>query len=107
MSEPQTGVTITLVDVYRAVEDLRSEIVKVTTHMERVDQRNLSADQLHSDHEARLRALERIDADGLHALYGRVGALEKFRYTLAGALALFTLLLSVAGYIIGALTGHR
>ena len=86
---------------------LRIDLAKAITHMERIDTRNESADKLHSDHEGRLRTLEKIDADGLHALHGRVSALEKFRYTLAGGLALLALVFSALGaWIVTAVTHH-
>lgn len=98
---------------------LRTDLAKALTHMERIDTRNLTADQLHSDHETRLRTLEKIDAAGLDKLTtevealgrlglaevpGRVSALEKFRWTLTGALVAVQVLIGVLEYV---LLGHK
>lgn len=80
---------------------LRIDLAKAITHMERVDTRNEQADQVHRDHEARLRTLERIDADGLHELYGRVGQLERFRYTLGGVSLVGGVVAGWLGYLLG------
>lgn len=43
---------VTAKDVYR-------EVLKLSGHMQGVTARNLAADEIHKDHEARLRMLER------------------------------------------------
>lgn len=83
MSELPPG-NVTIADIYREMVGMRSDVVRALTRIEVLDVRNVDADRLHTDHEARLRGLER------------------FRYTLGG-LALIGG--AVAGYV-GYLLGH-
>lgn len=62
---------------------MRAEVAKALTHLEVVDTRNLAAEQLHADHETRLRLLER------------------FRYTLAGMAVIGGVLSGFIGDLIG------
>lgn len=50
---------VTAKDLYDELSGLRRDLTRLLTHMERVDTRNETADRLHTDHESRLRALER------------------------------------------------
>jgi hypothetical protein len=114
MATPQgpPSSNIGLADVYRVLMDLQNTLTRVVTHMERIDTRNEYADKLHNDFEARLRVIE-ATAPAAHTteiekLSSRVDQLERFRYTLAGGIALLTLLLSVFGYWLGSfITGHH
>jgi hypothetical protein len=63
---------------------MRSDVTRALTRLELVDQRDQAAEQLHRDHEVRLRMLER------------------FRYTMAGAALAGGV---IAGFI-GDLIGH-
>lgn len=102
MTEPAQGVSITLVDVYREVTGMRTDLAKVSTHMERVDTRNEAADLLHKDHEDRLRGLEKLDADAIkdtvHELRGKVSDLEKFRWMLMGMFVTLQILAGLVEY---------
>lgn len=102
---------IGIADVYRVVTDLQTTMQKVLVHMERVDTRNEFADRMHDDFEARLRVLETADpvqqGVALGTLTGRVGGLEKFRYTLAGGLALLVVVLTALGSYLAAVISAR
>lgn len=50
MSEPDTLITL---------KDVFTMVTKLVGHMEAVDTRNLHADEIHHDHEIRMRGLER------------------------------------------------
>ena len=41
------------------VKDIHSEVMKISSKMDVIGERNRAADVLHSDHEYRIRALER------------------------------------------------
>lgn len=97
-------------DVYVLMTELQATMTEIRTHMERIDTRAEYADRQVGDMEARLRVIEST-SPGLRAgdtkeLSGRVEALERFRYTLAGALALLAFVLSVVGAWIGTLISH-
>jgi hypothetical protein len=64
------GALITVKDLYIELHGMREDMTRLAVHMEKVDTRNEVADRERSDHEARLRLLER------------------FRYTLLGASSL-------------------
>jgi hypothetical protein len=64
------GAFITVKDLYVELHGMREDFTRVLMHMEKIDTRNEVADRERSDHEARLRLLER------------------FRYTLLGASSL-------------------
>ena len=66
------------------VSAVRSEVGKAITRLEVIETRNRTADLLHSDHETRIRLLER------------------FRYTLAGMAILAGVLAGLVGSWIGA-----
>jgi len=51
---------VTLADLYRELVGMRSEIGRALTRIEVIDSRSEEADRLHSDHETRLRTLERF-----------------------------------------------
>ena len=59
--------SVTVADLYRELIGLRSDIVRALTRVERIDTVNQAADEIHRDHEMRLRGL------------------ESFRWKLAGA----------------------
>lgn len=81
MADPDA--VITLKDVY-------TQVTMLVGHMQAVDTRNALADQLHIDHEARLRALER------------------WRYTLpASVVASVVVGLGSLGTALAALIGHH
>ena len=82
MTELATG-AITVGDLYRELVGMRSDLSKVLAHQEAVDTRNRNADQVHLDHETRLRGLER------------------FRYTLGGLAVLGGGLAGLVGDYIG------
>ena len=59
MTEPTSGVTITLKDVYDLLNELRNQATQSNTRIEMITARNINADTMHQDHESRLRALEK------------------------------------------------
>lgn len=80
---------VTIADLYRELVLMRTEVGKALTHIEVINSRNTDADKLHSDHETRIRTLER------------------FRFTLAGlALAGGTAMGLLGAIIERALTHH-
>ncbi len=107
MSElPVTSVTVA--DLYRELVGMRTDVAKVLTRLERVDERNHSADQIHTDHEGRIRAGEH-DLNKLQSvsetlvrdsadMQGRLRSLEKFRWQIAGALILIEILAVAVQY---------
>lgn len=82
---------VTLRDVYQQTEKLMGLMIGL-------QQRNIAADQLHADHEARIRQLmefmisiqqNKISADQLHADHeNRIRSLEHWRYALPASLAI-------------------
>lgn len=46
-------------DTIITLKDVFTMVTKLVGHIEAIDQRNLMADQIHKDHEDRLRMLER------------------------------------------------
>ena len=74
---------VTIGDLYRELVGMRSDLTRVLAHQEATDLINRSADQIHADHEARLRILER------------------FRYTLAGLAAVGGGVMGYVGYVLG------
>ena len=107
---PELPGNIGIADVYRVVTDLQSALTKIGEHLARVDTRNEFADRQAADVEARLRVIEAARpteyAATIEALTIRVATLERFRYMLAGAIALLTLLLTMAGYFVGSSVHH-
>lgn len=65
------------------VSALRADVTKALTHLEVIDVRNKTADEIHRDFEARIRIL------------------EKFRFTLAGLSAVGGILAGAVGYWLG------
>lgn len=98
-------------DVYRLMTDMQTTLNKVELHLERVDVQQMSHTSTIGDHEARLRVIE-ATAPTQHAgqvteLSGRVAQLERFRYMLAGGLALISLVFAALGaWAVSALTHH-
>jgi hypothetical protein len=82
MSDPVLG-GVTIGDLYRELVGMRSDLTRVLAHQEATDLINRSAEQIHADHETRLRALER------------------FRYTLAGLAVIGGAASGWAGYLFG------
>jgi hypothetical protein len=60
---------ITAADLYREVTGMRTEVARAFERLSVVEVRNTASDQLHLDHETRLRALERFR----YALMGAAG----------------------------------
>jgi hypothetical protein len=74
---------VTIADLYRELVGMRSDLTRVLAHQEATDLINRSADQIHADHESRLRVLER------------------FRYTLAGLAIIGGAASGWVGYLLG------
>lgn len=74
---------VTIGDLYRELVGMRSDLSRVLAHQEATDLINRGADQIHADHEARLRMLER------------------FRYTLAGLAVVGGGVMGYVGYVVG------
>lgn len=102
---PSNGnVQITLKDVYqqtqsleRALSDslgsLNLTMVSIKSHLETIDNRNSAADELHREQNDRIRKVEEIiTAANLVTVIPdvevRLRTLERFKYTLVGALVL-------------------
>jgi hypothetical protein len=49
---------VTIADLYRELSGMRSDIGRALTKMEVIESRNTDAEQLHRDHELRIRQLE-------------------------------------------------
>lgn len=92
--------SVTMADLYQAINSLRSEVFAALSRLHVIESRNKDADTIHTDHESRLRTLERAVPTGLD---NRVMSLEKFRWSLAGAL----LLLNALSVFIGWLVTHH
>ena len=75
--------SVTVADLYHELVGMRADLATMLTKMERVDERGANAERVQADHEARLRALETAVPSSLE---GRIQALEKFRWQIAGAL---------------------
>jgi hypothetical protein len=76
--------TVTVADLYRELVGMRADLSRVLVHQEAIDTRMQTADRLDTDHETRIRGLER------------------FRYTIGGLSLVGG---AVAGYL-GYLLGH-
>jgi hypothetical protein len=74
---------VTIADLYRELVGMRSDLTRVLAHQEATDLINSRAEQIHADHESRLRMLER------------------FRYTLAGLAAIGGGVMGYVGYVVG------
>lgn len=82
------------------VAGMKEQLVRVAVHLERVDTRNEAADRLHSDHESRLRILERLDITAFEKLSDRVSSLERWRYMMGGALVVLEVASTLALYLL-------
>ena len=82
MTELSTG-TVSIADLYRELVGMRSDLTRVLAHQEATDLINRGAEQVHADHEARLRALER------------------FRFTLGGLAIVGGAASGYVGYLLG------
>jgi hypothetical protein len=102
--------SITVKDLFVELKGMHSDLTRVLTHMERVDERNRQADQLHTDHEGRLRTAEhevqaltgKVDGlikDGADQ-EGRMRSLEKFRWQVVGALLVINALAVIVEWIL-------
>lgn len=93
-----TDVSPTAADVWRMFSELQATMTEIKLHLERVDVEHRQNGERLSDHEARLRVIESASpathAADLTGVSARVAALEKFRYTLAGGIALLAILCS-------------
>lgn len=101
---------ITIADLYRVLVGLQDTMSKLAAHIERIDGRNETADRIHADHESRIRMAEQLAAqtatnttqlvkDGGDQ-EGRMRALEKFRWQIAGALIVLNALAVVVEWLI-------
>jgi hypothetical protein len=75
--------SVTIGDLYRELVGMRSDLSRVLAKQEAIDLINHSAEQIHADHETRIRMLER------------------FRYTLAGLAILGGVGSGFLGYLLG------
>jgi hypothetical protein len=75
--------SVTIGDLYRELVGMRSDLSRVLAHQEATDLINRSSEQIHADHEARLRAL------------------EKFRFTLGGVAVVVGAASGYVGYLLG------
>lgn len=77
---------------------MRAELTRSLTRLEVIESQRADLDGRTADHESRLRAVERaLPSDAA----GRIAALERFRYTLAGLAAAGGILAGWAGQWIG------
>ena len=74
MSELNAG-SVTIADLYRELVGMRSDLTRVLAKQEATDVRNLRADQIHADVEARLLVKQCLSPDaGARPLVGAVAA---------------------------------
>lgn len=57
MTEMPTG-QVTVADLFRVMSEMRTDMGKALAHLEVIDSRNKNADDVHRDHEFRIRAIE-------------------------------------------------
>jgi len=74
---------VTIGDLYRELVGMRSDLARVLAHQEATDLINRGSEQVHADHESRLRAL------------------EKFRFTLGGLAVVGGAASGYVGYLLG------
>jgi len=119
MTEPGT-VTITLKDVYQQTQSLEKSLsgalttlnltmLSIKNHLEQLDSRNAAADELHREQSDRIRAAENVLSGANLATVlpdheVRVRSLERFKYTLLGAVIVIN---GAAAYIEYLLTHHH
>jgi hypothetical protein len=75
--------SVTIADLYRELVGMRSDLTRVLAHQEATDLLNHNAEQIHADHETRIRALER------------------FRFTLGGLAVVGGAVAGYVGYVLG------
>jgi hypothetical protein len=82
---------------------LRGDVSRALTRIEVGEERHAAAALAVSDHEARIRAIEstapREHVREIVQLQARIMRLERFRYTLAGAMLALQVLISVAAVL--------
>jgi hypothetical protein len=88
MTELAPG-SVTTADLYRELVGLRGDMGKVLVRMERVDTVNAAAEEIHRDHETRLRVL------------------EGFRWKLFGASCAASALVGAVVSLAGVVLSHR
>lgn len=114
MNDGTGQVTITLKDVYQATQTLERSLsdslgtlnltmVSIKGHLEQLDTRNAAADELHKEQGERLRKLETaVESAKLPSTLPdyevRLRALERFKYTLLGAVLVVNTLIALAEY---------
>ena len=96
MSEMQAA-QVTIGDLYRELVGMRGDLTRSLGKLEVMESRHGDADRIHADHESRLRTAEAALPTGLE---GRMMALEKFRWQIAGALLTINVLALVAEWLI-------
>lgn len=96
MSDLPPG-SVTLSDLYAAINALRGEIAIALARLGVIESRNGDADSIHGDHEARLRVLERAVPAGLET---RITALERMAWKLVGAFATVNALAVIVEWLI-------
>jgi len=121
MDEERDGqVRITLKDVYQQTQSLERSLgdslgalnltlLGIRAHMEQLDSRNTAADELHREQSDRIRAAENVLSGANLATVlpdheVRVRSLERFKYTLLGAVIVIN---GAAAYIEYLLTHHH
>lgn len=57
MNEIPAG-SVTIADLFRVMTEMRNDVGNALTRLEVISSRNQAADQLHRDHETRIRAIE-------------------------------------------------
>lgn len=78
--------TVTLADIFRVMSAMQADMAKVATRLEVINSRNQNADEIHHDHESRLRVIEAATPKNLDI---RLGALEAARWRAQGMATLF------------------
>lgn len=87
MSELPAG-QVTIADLYRELVGIRGDVVRAMERVAVLDARNHDADTLHTDHEARIRILER------------------FRYAVMGASVVVSGAAGTLGWLLGSGIHH-
>ena len=82
MPELQAG-QVTIADLFREIAAMRTEVARTLTRLEVLDAQGTAADQLHRDHETRIRKL------------------EAFRWQLMGVYVLLSVLSGYVGFLLG------
>lgn len=83
---------------------LNVTLTAIRGHLEQVDTRNTAADQIHAEHAERIRATEQlVDRAGVATVIPdhevRMRSLERFRWTLLGAVIAINALATVIEYL--------